>query len=95
MVKIQQRDFRNEKFPVSNKYLVPIQYRGGFDVIPGDEIKTQMQSYAVQPCKLYFGELGTGRAGTAARGGERRRDRKKKGVKSEKPQQVRKRSAGG
>jgi len=33
---------------------VPIQYRGGFDAIPGGEIKTQNQSYAMQPCKLYF-----------------------------------------
>jgi len=39
--------------------------------MPGDEIKTQMQSYAVQPCKLYFGEPGIGgRAGMAAGGGE-------------------------
>ena len=33
---------------------VPIRYRGCFDSIPGDEIKMQMQSYAMQPCKLYF-----------------------------------------
>jgi len=33
---------------------VPFQYREGFDAIPGDEIKTQTQSYDVQTCKLYF-----------------------------------------
>jgi len=33
---------------------VPIRCQGGFDAIPGDEIKMQMQSDAVQPCKLYF-----------------------------------------
>jgi len=33
---------------------VLIRYWGGFDAIPGDEIKMQTQSYAVQPCKLYF-----------------------------------------
>jgi len=36
-------------------------------MIPGDEIKTQTQSYAMQPCKLYFSEPRIrGRAGTAA-----------------------------
>jgi len=40
-------------------------------VIPEDEIKTQMESDAVQPCKLYFGESGIGgRAGMAAVGGD-------------------------
>ena len=34
--------------------VVPIRYWEGFDAIPGDEIKMQTQSYAVQPCKLYF-----------------------------------------
>ena len=39
--------------------------------MPGDEIKTQMQSYAVQPCKLYFDEPGIGVwVGMAAGGGE-------------------------
>jgi len=47
-------------------------------VIPGDEIKTQMQPYAVQPCKLYFSERGIGgRAGMAAGGGEDETEKKK------------------
>ena len=59
---------------------MPIQYRGGFDAIPGDEIKTQTQSDAVQPCKLYFGEPGIGGwVGTAAGGGED--ETENKGVK--------------
>jgi len=57
---------------------VPIRYRGGFDVIPGDEIKTQTQSYAMQPCKLDFGEPGIrGWAGTAAGEGEDETEKKK------------------
>ena len=53
-----------------------------------------MESYAVQPCKLYFSELGIGGwAGMAAGGGED--ETEKKGIKSEKPQWARKRSAGG
>ena len=53
-----------------------------------------MQSDAVQPCKLYFGELGIGGwAGMAAGGGED--ETLKKGVKSEKSQQAMKRSVGG
>jgi len=56
---------------------VPIQYRGGFDVIPGDEIKTQTQSYAVQPCKVYFRWTGNRRSGGDGSGGGRRLDRKK------------------
>jgi len=33
---------------------------GRFQYDPRDEIKMQTESDAVQPCKLYFGELGTG-----------------------------------
>ena len=43
---------------------------GRFRYNPKDEIKTQTESHVVQPCKLYFSELGIGsRAGTAAGGG--------------------------
>ena len=55
----------------------------------------QTQSYAVQPCKLYFWWTGNRRSDRDGGRGGRRRDRKKKGVKSEKPQRARKGSAGG
>jgi len=43
-----------------------------FNAIPQDEIKTQTESYAVQPHKLYFGEPGIGGlVGTAAGGGHK------------------------
>ena len=60
---------------------------------PKDEIKTQMESDAMQPCKLYFGEPGNGGwAGTAV-GGEDMR--KKERIQAEKAHVVRIRSAGG
>ena len=58
---------------------VPIRYQGGFNVIPGDEIKMQMQPYAVQPCKLYFQGIGNRRSGGdgSGRGGEDETGKKK------------------
>jgi len=50
-----------------------------FDAIPGGEIKTQKESYAVQPCKIYFCEPGIrGRVGTAAGGRTREKEKKKR-----------------
>jgi len=48
-------------------------------VIPGDEIKMQMQPYAVQPCKLYFQGIGNRRSGGdgSGRGGEDETGKKK------------------
>ena len=73
---------------------VPIWYRGGFDAIPGDKIKTQMESDTVQPCKLCFGEpeIG-GQVGTAAGGGEDETEKKRSKVG--KTPAARKRSARG
>ena len=60
---------------------------------PKNEMKMQMESDAVQPCKLYFGELGIGGQLERTVGGgheterkkeERKRERKK-GVKSNNP----------
>ena len=59
---------------------VPIRYQGGFDEIPGDEIEKETQSDAVQPCKLYFGELEIGGwVVMAAGGGEDETEKKKMG----------------
>jgi len=63
---------------------------GRFQYNPKDEVKMQTESDAVQPCKLYFNELGTGGwAGRQRREGKRRteeRERERnKGVKSDYP----------
>jgi len=74
---------------------VPIRYQGGFDAIQGDKTKTQTQSDAVQPCLFDF--ILVNRESEVRRGqqqGEEKTRQKKKGVKSEKPQRARKRSAG-
>ena len=75
--------------PITGKSLkpnCPDPISGRFRYDHKNEIKTHTESDAMQPCKLYFGELGIrGWAGTWER---------KKEVKSKKPQQVRKRSAG-
>ena len=75
-------------------------------MIPGDKIKTQMESHAMKTCILYFGEPGIGGwAGTTAGGGhekekkkkerkERARERKK-GVKSNNPRRGGKECRGG
>jgi len=55
----------------------------------------QTQSYAMQPCKLYFWWTGNQRSGRdGSRGGVGEDKTEKERVKSEKPQQARKRSVG-
>jgi len=51
---------------------------GRFRYDPQDEIKTQTGSNAIQPCKLYFSELGTG-GWTGRQWGEREGKEKAKG----------------
>jgi len=67
---------------------VPIQSWGGFDTIPRTRWRCK-QSDALQPCKLYFGELRTGGLAGRQRGGgqeeKRRKGARKKGVKSDNP----------
>jgi len=55
----------------------PVSERFQYD--PKNEIKMQMESYAMQPCKLYFGELGTGGwAGRQLGGDERRKEERER-----------------
>ena len=49
-----------------------------------DKIKTQMESDAVQPCKLYFHEVGSGgQASTQWGEGERREEERERERKKE------------
>jgi len=51
---------------------------GSFLYDPNDEIKMQMESDAVQPCKLYFGEPGIRGRAVMTVAGEHEKERGKK-----------------